>query len=622
MSRLVAVVVCALALAGCPGKRHTLGVKVPTSGDADARGRFMEAQAQFRRDGQGADEFAAIAEDYPDDPIAPYAQVYSGMAMVNTKDYAGAEKALAEIAGGAPDDPAIDKGLRAKARLYLGLARNYQGEHTLALPLLAGAEPAVEDDRERGEWLAALSVAAAVGERPLDALPHFDRWYALASPAERGFILTRVAELAAAAPPEAARAAFERLEGKGPALAILGYRVAADRDNAGDAAGAKQAREAAAPARKALGLPLAPTTGASAATGGGEPGLVGAILPQAGKSARVGALAAQGLAVATGAAGGSGGAGAAGGLTVDLRSAATADEAAAALDALAAGGALAVIGPIDGESVDAAANRANALRIPLVSLSPTPERRATGRYVFHVMHSAEQRARTLARRAIAGGVTTFAVLAPDNGYGRAVSAAFADEVAKLGGSIADRQTYPDDTKSFAALVKKIGHAWAGVFVADQADKLELIAPALAAAGQIPKPLGTKKATGGRPVLLLSTAEGLSPDYLVDAGRHTEGALLAPGFYPDDKDPAIAELIRGYAGTGAPAMVDAYAYDIARAIEAARAGGRTELAGKLDKLDYPGITGTMRFDERHLRADDGIVFTVVAEGSGFAIRAQR
>ena len=42
---------------------------------------------------------------------------------------------------------------------------------------------------------------------------------------------------------------------------------------------------------------------------------------------------------------------------------------------------------------------------------------------------------------------------------------------------------------------------------------------------------------GSPVLLLSTAEDLTSGYLTSAGRHSEGALLAPGFYPDNADPA-------------------------------------------------------------------------------------
>lgn len=622
--RFVAILLCAVALAGCPGKRHTIGLKVPTSGDPDARSRFLEAQAAFRRDGDAAaaEEFAAIVEEYPDDPIAPYAQVYNGIALISTKDYAAADSALAPIATAQGDE--VDKNLRLKARMYLGIAKNYQGQYGKALGFLRNAEPAAEDGKEQGEWLAAISVASAAGDAPLESLAYFDRWYAVATNQEKGFILARIGEVVAAAPVDAARTAFESIDKKGPGAAILGYRVAADREAAGDVGGAKKARESVAGARRSIGLGLAAVATAGAiGGGGGTPGLLGAVLPQSGKQARVGELAAQGLAMAAIAAGPGSSA-----LTVDVRAAATPEEAAAAVDELVAGGAIALIGPIDGDSVDAAGNRANALKVPLLSLSPTPERRTGGPFVFHVMHSAEQRARMLARRAAAGGVKAFAMLSPENKYGESVASAFADEVGKLGGTIAAKQTYAADTKSFASIAKKLGHDWGAVFVADQADRLELIAPALAASGQIPKPLGTKKAVGGRAVVLLSTAEGLAPSYLVDAGRHSEGALLAPGFYPDDADPKIGDFVKAYtAAVGKPpAAVDAYAYDVAAALADAGATGRGDLADRLASIDHPGVTGNLRFDSKHLRSDDGVVFTVTATGAAgaeiYEIHAQR
>jgi len=51
---------------------------VPTSGDATRAKRFQDARAKFLRDGRDAGEFRRIAEDYPADPIAPFAQLYAG----------------------------------------------------------------------------------------------------------------------------------------------------------------------------------------------------------------------------------------------------------------------------------------------------------------------------------------------------------------------------------------------------------------------------------------------------------------------------------------------------------------------------------------------------------------
>jgi ABC-type branched-subunit amino acid transport system substrate-binding protein len=606
MLRGLVVVTCAFVLAGCPGpKRSTL----PKNGDKDAYARFKKAHGVFLRDGGGLEDFVAIVDDYPGDPIVPWANLYTGITKTTARDFSAAEATLREVATSEDADPFV----RKKARMWLGIAQNYQGRHADAVGNLAGTKDAIENDRERGEWLAAMAIARAGGDQPLDGLGYFDQWYAVATPAERGFILARLGELAISATPEAAREAHGDLD-DGPARAVLAYRVAADVAAGGDADKAKRIRDGVAGIRRELGLPLSASAGP--APGGGDPGLVGAILPLTGPRSRVGELAAQGLAVASGATG----TGAPGVVTVDVRSVTSAVEAAAAVDLLATAGAIGVLGPMEAEAVDAAANRVNAIKLPMLSLSAAPEQRIAGRWVFHVMHPAPQRARLLAREAAARGVKQFAVLYPDNGYGRAVKDAFVAALTELGGTVVKEEMYPKDTKSFSKITKDLGKQWQGVFVADNADALALIAPALAANDHVPRPVGAAKPRGepGRSVLLVSTAEGLMPDY--QATRHSAGALLAPGFYPDEADPAIGAFVKSYtAGVGKPpSAVDAYAYDAAQAIATSGAAGRADLAARLDKLARAGVTGTMRFDaETHLRADDGIVFTVLVGGTDTA-----
>jgi ABC-type branched-subunit amino acid transport system substrate-binding protein len=266
--------------------------------------------------------------------------------------------------------------------------------------------------------------------------------------------------------------------------------------------------------------------------------------------------------------------------------------------------------------------------VPLLSLATAPEQRTAGRFVFHIRHSAEARARMLAQRAIDKGVKKFLVLSPDSKYGKAVSAAFADSVTKAGGQIVKTVEYKKDAVSFASTVKGLGDEWQAVFVPDTAEKLGLIAPALAAAGMIAKPpgeKGNKKSLGGRPIVLLSTAEDLTSSYLAAAGRHSEGAFLAPGFYPDDADPTAKPFIdRFFAAYGrVPSATEAYAYDAAQLAAAGASGGRSGLAASLVGSQLAGVTGTIHFDAEHRRADPGIVYTVTVEtGNTYAIRAVR
>lgn len=594
-------------LAACPrGSRRTLVPELPSSGDPVAKDRFVSARASFLRDGGNAEELEAIAEEFPADPIAPFAQLYAGMAHVGERDYRAAESVLREVLDGDADER-----LKARATLYLGLALAYRGDKKQALPLLQKSERAVDGEAERGEYLAALAESTAALE-PLAALPIYDQWFRIATAVERVYVLERVQALVAAADEAALVVAWQAVEDDGgPSRAVLGPAVAALREAAGRGEEARELREATAKLRHKLGLPALATVAVA-----GPPGTIGAILPLAGKQSRVAESAALGLALAAGAGDGRGAA------IVEVRSADSAAEAEAAFDELVGLGAAAVVGPIGGAAVDAVAPRAERAQVPLLSLASRPEERAGGRFVFHLMHSAEARARALARRAAAAGVRKVAVLAPDSGYGRAVAAAFSSELARRGGTVVTSQSYPPDTRSFAGVVKKLDGSFAGVFVPEQADVLELIAPALAAAGLVPRPAGEKKAVGGRPIVLLSTAEGLAEDFAADAGRNAVGAMLAPGFFADPKDAVAKGFIERFTSAHGrpPGAVDAYAYDGAQLVAAAGALRGPALASALGELQLAGVTGAVAFDDANRRADDGVLYTVVASdaGAGFSI----
>lgn len=613
--RLLALTIV-LAVAGCPKPtRRTLVPELPSSGDAQARDRFAEARARFLKTGGQAEEFRAIAIAYAGDPIEPFALLYAGVASEQEGDHAAARKSLDTLLA----DDELEAGLRGRARLYLGLAEGADGHHAQAVELLADAEPVVENDGERGAWLAAMAHGLAAGAEPLAALPWFDRWWPLATEPERAFIRARVVELVTAASAERAAAAWTKVGDGGPAVAILGWRLAAERAAAGDRDGATAARDRARPVRAKLGLDTGDDP-VAAPSGPGDAGRLGAVLPQAGKQARLVEQIVRGLTVAAG----SLGADAPRVRIEDAEGAAS----TAAVDRLVDDGVLAILGPTDGGSVDAAAAEAAARGIPLLSFAArADEHPAGGTYVFHVIHSAEARARALAARAGKAGITRFAILRPKNGYGAAVAAAFTDAVKAQGGTIVDELAYPPETRSFAGLVKKLGGSWQAVFVPDQADKVALVAPALAAAGLVARPAGTKKVAGGRPIVLLSTVEGVGDGYLREAGRYSAGALLAPGYFPGAVDDVGAELERRFTeDTGkTPTAIEAYAYDALRLCAALVADGartRAELARRLATAQVVGVTGRMSFDADHRRSDPGVLYTVEVAGDVVTVRALR
>ena len=610
------IVVVAACLAGCPGRqtRKTMVPEVPTTGDAAARNRFQEAKAKFLRDGKDTGEFKRIVEEFPADPIIPWAQLYAGIADVKARKISEAVKQLAEVV-----ETKADPGLTARARLFLGIATNYAGDAAGAIPLLRSSDQAIEDDAERTEYLAALAYAtAAAGDPPIRSLAIFDQLYPRVTPTERAALVARIEEVVAAADPNLVRRAFDELpDRKGPSVAVVASRLVLLADQAGNLQEAQRMREIAGPARVALGLPRA-VDAETAVPGGGAVGLIGAVVPLGGKSNRVAEAAVAGLGLAAGVGDGKGVA------AIEVRAAGEGDAVGLAVDELARANVIAIIGPTDKDAVDTAGPRADALGVPLLSLSGRAEKHAPLRTVFHIVHSGEARARALAQRALARHVTRFAVLAPESGYGKALTSAFTDEVGRGGGTIVSSVTYKADPKSFAAIVGKVTGSWDAIFVPEDAATLALIAPALDAAGTKPRPLGTKKMRGGRAVLLLSTAENLTGAFVVDAGRHAEGAFLAPGYYPDDQEPVSKAFVdRFIAAFGrAPGFLEAYAFDAAQLAAAAGGGGRAGLAAGLPRVQFVGLTGTIRFDADHRRADPGVLYTVVEEAGGYAIRVAK
>ena len=615
--RTVWLVVAVALLAGCPGRgtRKTIVPDVPQNGDASARNRFQAAQSKFKKDGGATSaDFREIIDDFPEDPIVPWAQLYAGIAALKERKFDIADKELQDLL----DNEAPDN-LKTRAALFLGITKNYEGDGPTALKLLKRGEKAIEGDSERYDYLAAVAYAYAGSDQPLKSLPYFDQLFSKVTPTEKALIVARVEEVVAPAPPDTLRRIYDEIDDrKGPSMAAVASRLAVLADQAGKPQEAQKMREAAAPARQAVGLPKT-VSETGPVSSGGDSGLIGAVLPLGGNANRVGEAAVAGLGLAAGVADGKGVA------AVEVRAANDKDAAALAVEELAKANVVAIVGPIEGELVEQAALRAEGLGVPLLSLAPRPEKVSGGRFVFHVRHSAEQRARALAARAIAKGVTKFSILAPESGYGKSVSAAFTDEVTKGHGTIVTTVTYPKDAKSFGTFTKKLGTDAQAIFVPEEADKLGLITPALAATGNVPKPAGTKKVSGGHPIVLLSTAEGLNSSYITNAGRQSEGAMFAPGYYPDDQDAAQKQFLDRYiaAYARAPTVTEAYAYDAAQLAASAGAGGRAALAATLAKGTLAGITGNIQFDSDHRRADAGVIYTVITDDAGVtAIRVAK
>jgi ABC-type branched-subunit amino acid transport system substrate-binding protein len=259
--------------------------------------------------------------------------------------------------------------------------------------------------------------------------------------------------------------------------------------------------------------------------------------------------------------------------------------------------------------------------VPLLLLDErVPKENSTS---FQMVHASDARSSALAKRAWDLGARRYAILGPDNATGKRLAGAFRQTVEKAGGSISGHVLYPPQSTSFGAPIEAIRKLpFDALFIPDDANRLELIAPALASAGLWPsQPLaysGSARSTGGmgkgyREALLLSTALSVSPKLLQNAERYVQGALLCPGFYPAE-DNRSANFVTRFREIHdqAPSATDAYAYDAVSVLRAAIERGaksRTEVIRLLMSATFQGITGDIRFGADHTRIDSPIVYVV-------------
>ena len=602
----------------------TLGANAADrGGDAD----FAAARARFDKgDREGAPAgLEAFLAQHPANANRPAADAMLGRLALARGDAVAAKRLLSQAAAALPGDAGN------APRYYLGFAELRLGNLARARELLSpfvpkGAPPPAAGDDAAGELRGALAEATGPAD-PTEGLELWEAYYHAARDAEKAWARRRATELAGRLSPEAAWRAWGAAAPGGLMRAVLGGRAAAHLRDKGDPAGAAFVETETNGARHMLGFDA---TGSP--VGPGDPTRLGLALPLSGKFQVVGeaALRAAMLAAGTPAAGVAGN----GGTTqLVLRDTATdAERAARGVAELTRGEAvIGIVGAASPKAGPGAITQASEDGIPVLALEDAAPGALTT--AFQMIHAPDMRATALARQALKTGARRFALLGPDSGVGKRLREAFRKAVVAGGGSVVAEATYVTGATSFAGPIGSLKKsAFDAVFVPDTADRLALIAPALAVADLWPQPWspeaakraaesskgrGKEAKAKAKPILLLSTANDLSHKLLANAGRYVQGALLCPGFYADDSDPRARAFAEGYrAAYGRdPHATEAYAYDAVVAFQTAiRQGARTrgDLVKALGTANMPvlhGLTGNVTFGPDHGRVDSPLVYAV-------------
>ena len=563
--RAEGLVALAMALSVCGCTSAARAEPAYVARDAAAQEDFDRARAAWTagRPEEAERGFSAFVATHREDPLRHGAELHLGRiaASRGRHDEAVTWLELAALS--------TDPTLSTTARRELGTSLLALGRPGRALEVL---EPLTGrlDGAEAATLYGTLAEAArAAGDgaralRYLDARHRFER-----DGAARLLLEGQITATAAALEPDALEALHGALPRTGAGWAAATGRLAELVLALGDETRARALLRA----LEAAGAATSPTAAALRATldevARVDWSAIGVLIPGSGRARLVGEQVLEGLELATEARAGAGGR-----VRLVVRDTEGADVARLVDELAGSARVAAIVGPVDTASATAAARRAQELGVPLLALTIEPGVTGAGDHVLRPFHTNEAEVEALVDEAIGRGLRSFAVLAPDHGYGRTMRRLFEAAVVRAGGRLVASRTYPPGTTSFVEVCRELSPAsFEALFLPDSSRAATLVAPALAAAGLFAQPAGRRDVPSGtRPVQLLLPAAAFDESLVRRAGRYLQGALVATPFWAGDTSPEVSGFVERFVAARGrpPSSWASQGHDAVRILEAARA----------------------------------------------------
>ncbi|PIP08863.1 MAG: hypothetical protein COX51_02015 [Syntrophobacteraceae bacterium CG23_combo_of_CG06-09_8_20_14_all_50_8] len=299
------------------------------------------------------------------------------------------------------------------------------------------------------------------------------------------------------------------------------------------------------------------------------------------------------------------------------------ERAAAAVTKLARDGVIAIIGPLGSEESQTAAEEAQKLKIPLMTLTQKEGIADGGDYVFRNFLTGAMQVKTLVKYVIEDlHLSRFAVLHPENGYAQEMAKLFYKEVGRRQGKIVWAQSYRNDQTDFSEDIKKLinmteivqaGGAFPGqsmpryfnfdaLFIADSYAAVKMIVPQLI----------FQNVSGIR----LLGISGWNSSSLLSLEDRALKAVFTDGFFAGSFFPETIDFVDNfYAAYGRePDVMEAEVFDAAgMAVKIIKENaGRTREKFRdrlLDIEEYPGATGRISFTTSGDAEKEAFVLTV-------------
>ncbi len=569
-------IVFAACATGCKTAPTPLAPMAVASDDPEVEALFRQARDRFDQgDLTAADaSFAQLIGEHPSDPLAEPATIYRARIALLQDNPGRARELLAPLAGSTSP-------LAERAAFYNGVAAQAMGRHAEAIETLKRFVDRLTDPTENILLFETLwQASSAVGDttqtitwldrlltQPLTATRREAIHNALAdacatidAPADLLAIKPLLDPQQSAWPVVMARLMalyFEagQLELAGRIVAEVKEEGLSDHPSITDIASLIERRSA-----------VDATT-------------IGCIVPLSGRTRLIGEAVLKGVML------GSQGDPRSGGrnrLNVTIRdSGGDPDRAVAAVEELVLEEqVIAIIGPVDVSTAIPAAERANELGVPMLSLTVKDGVPQTGRFIFRQFSTSNAEVRSLVESALANGAQRFAMLYPQNGYGQTMHRLFSEVLAQRELPLEIAIPYDASSRSFTAEATQLAEAeFDTLFIPDQASRLVLIAPALAAVGVWSGFEGDEPPGPGRNVRLLIPSIGIAPDLIRRGGRYLQGAMFSTFFYPDDMG-QMADFAKRFhiEYNRPPSYLAAFGHDAAALIGTAIRSGTTTRDG--------------------------------------------
>lgn len=331
--------------------------------------------------------------------------------------------------------------------------------------------------------------------------------------------------------------------------------------------------------------------------------------------------------------------------------------AAAAVDQLfEQDGIVGIVGPLLSNETEAAAPRAQALGVPMITLAQKKGLTDIGPFIFRNSMTNPMQAKAVAGYAFDKlGFRRFALMYPESAYGEELMNLFWDEVVARGGEVVGAEGYEPKENDFTDEVEDlVGRSQSyiparkeewdklrqlakqeqlrtgkkpkdlhlppivdfdALFVPDDYLRVGQLLPFFALADV---PIGGYLARNPnqRPVTPLGTSGWNNPQLIQRGGRYVEGAVFVDAFYPESPEPQVKAFVEKFVGVylRVPDILDALSYDSAAIAVAGVRGGATNREKLREFLDdakgFKGVTGLNGFDGSRDAQRDLTVLTVV------------